>query len=87
MDGRYEEREYPPTALWKGPTDLRGVPLINDRSMGGVFGQFIRSMVSPLGQLMMKESWNYGGGTDNMPRFFGRSAAKREAVLKQLTLK
>ena len=36
---------------------------------------------------MMKESWNYGGGTDNMPRFFGGPAMKREAALKQLTLK
>jgi len=36
---------------------------------------------------MMKESWNYGGGTDNMPRFFGGSALKREAILEQFTLK
>ena len=33
-----------------------------------------------------EESWNYGGGTDNMPRFSG-AAMKREAALKQLTLK
>ena len=76
-----------PATLRRGPTDLRRVPLSNDRSVEGAFAQFIRSMVSPLGQRMMKESWNYGGGTDNMPRFFGGSAMKREAVLKQLTLK
>ena len=50
VDGRCEERQHPPATLRSDPTDLIDVLLINVRSVEGVFGQFIRSMVSPLGQ-------------------------------------
>lgn len=55
VDGRCEERQHPPATLRRDPTYLIdvlliNVRLINVRSVEGVFGQFIRSMVSPLGQ-------------------------------------
>ena len=41
-------------------------------------------MVNPWSQLIVKESWNYGGGTDNMPRFFEGSAMNFEETSEQL---
>ena len=50
VDGRCEERQHPPATLRRDRTYLIDVLLINVQSVEGVFGQFIRSMVSPLGQ-------------------------------------